>query len=136
MPIPGHFEDLPSAPGRPRETRRQLQLEAEGALPSGDAARVLIHNVSASGLLIETTVTLHEGERIEIALPGAGPAPAAVIWSSGALYGCRFKTPLSPGVLSALQLRSDAAPSPAPAATPAPAPPTARRQGPPGSPRG
>lgn len=117
MPIPGHFETVPAGPGRPRESRRRLQLEAEGALASGHAARVMIHNVSASGLLIETPVPLAEGERIDIVLPQLGPTPARVVWNSGALFGCRFDQPLPQAGLSALQLRAETEAPPPPATT-------------------
>lgn len=113
MPITAHFEDPPGGPGQSRARRRVLQLEAEGALGTGEATRVLIHNVSAGGLLIETATALAEGETIAIDLPLAGQTPAEVIWASGTFYGCRFAGGLPLAVLSAMQLRAEAAPLPA-----------------------
>lgn len=107
MPITARFAD---EHGQPRAPRRMLLLEAEGALPSGEAAIVTIHNVSASGLLLETATALEEGETIAIDLPLAGATPAEVIWTSGAFYGCRFPAGLPLAVLSAMQLRSMASP--------------------------
>ena len=51
MAIAAHFETY--AQGTARSSRRTLLLEADGALPSGEATRVLVHNVSHTGLLID-----------------------------------------------------------------------------------
>lgn len=118
MPITAHFEDLPVNPMRPRAARRQLLLEAEGATAAGQAASVLIHNVSVGGLLIESPVELAEAERIEIVLPEVGNTIAHVVWRSENFYGCRFDLQLPEAVLSALELRSKAAAPPAPPAAP------------------
>ena len=106
MPITAHFEDAHAADGQPRAKRRRLLLEAEGALESGKAAQVLVHNVSETGLLLETSGELDIGEAIDLTLPEAGNARARVAWASGQLYGCAFDTPLSTAALSAAQLRS------------------------------
>ena len=110
MVISAHFEPQDAGTATPRPQRRRLQLKVSGALPSGDAADVLIHNVSATGLLLETETTLSEGERIDIVLPDVGPTSASIVWTSERFYGGRFDAPLSVAVLSALELRSTAAP--------------------------
>ena len=106
MPIPAHFEDLPIDPYRPRVARRQLLLESEGSTASGQTARVLIHNVSATGLLLESEVELAEAEQIEIALPHVGATPAHVVWVGENFYGCQFDTPVPASALGALELYS------------------------------
>jgi len=115
MPIRAHFEDLPVDPHRPRAPRRELRLESEGATASGETARVLIHNVSVTGLLIESAVRLAEDERIAIALPQVGSASAHVVWANENFYGCRFETPLPASALGALELYAQIAVAPAPA---------------------
>ena len=110
MVISAHFEPSLETGEAPRPDRRRLELKVSGALPSGDAADVLIHNVSATGLLLETETALSEGERIDIDLPELGPTPATIVWSDEKFHGGHFDTPLSAGVLSALELRSAAAP--------------------------
>jgi transcriptional regulator with XRE-family HTH domain len=110
MVIAAHFEPLPQLSGKQRAQRRRLQLEAVGALASGGTAAVVIHNVSATGLLLETATVLSDAERLEIELTGEDSAVAQVIWTSGRFYGCRFDTPLPGGTLSALELRSAALP--------------------------
>lgn len=105
MAIAAHFDDISKPAGTPREPRRKLLFEAQGSLGSGSTASVLIHNVSASGLLIECQTPLELGEKIEIDMPHAGETRAKVIWTSGNLFGCQFDTPISPATLSAAQLR-------------------------------
>lgn len=105
MAIPAHWEEAGATSETPRQPRRKLLLEAEGALPSGASAGILIHDISATGLLVESTLSLAIDERIAIALPEAGETWAAVVWESGKLFGCRFDAPISPAALSAAQLR-------------------------------
>jgi transcriptional regulator with XRE-family HTH domain len=101
QPAPG--ENLrPDHRGAPR---RALRLEASGILPDGREANVTIHNISAAGLLIETTLELARGETLTLDLPQAGRVEAAVVWRSEALHGCAFATPLGAGALAAAQLQ-------------------------------
>lgn len=109
MVIPAQFEASAVDPRTERSPRRRLRLAVSGALASGDAAAVLIHNVSATGLLLETKTALSEGERIEIDLPEIGATVATIVWSDASYHGGHFDSPLSAGVLSALQLRGEAA---------------------------
>lgn len=110
MVIAAHFEPVSPDNETPRPPRRRLQLEVSSALPTGGAAQVLIHNVSSTGLLLETETALSEGERIDIDLPDLGPTAATIVWSDEKFHGGHFDAPLSVGVLSALELRSAAPP--------------------------
>lgn len=105
MALTAHLDETGEVPGRPRQPRRTLRLETAGELASGERTTVLIHNVSASGLLMQTAAALREGEEIDLDLPHAGESRARVVWSNGTLYGCQFDTPLSTAALSAAQLR-------------------------------
>lgn len=102
--------------------RRDLRLEASGMLPGGQDANVTVHNISVTGLLLETGVDLVSGETLSLTLPEAGVVEAVIIWRSGQLYGCAFSAPLSPAAIAAAQLQglpvSEAGPVPAPAAPP------------------
>ena len=106
MAIVAHWEATEASTRRPREPRRKLLLEARGALPSGASAEILVHDISTTGLLLESAVPLGIDEKIGIELPHAGTTWATVIWTSGKLFGCQFETPISTGALSAAQLRS------------------------------
>lgn len=108
MVITAHFKETPKPAGKPRAPRRKLQLEARSALGSGDATSVLVHNLSETGLLLESQVTLAVGEKIEIDLPQAGATSAKVIWAGSNLFGCEFDSPISAAALSAAQLRGNA----------------------------
>lgn len=102
MVIAAHLEE---SDGKPREPRRKLRLETQGALPSGVETNVLVHNVSATGLLLQSEIPLETGDTLEIELPENGATAAKVIWTSGPLFGCEFETPISAATLSAAQLR-------------------------------
>ena len=84
----------------------RMRLEAPGSLAGDEGATVVIHNLSASGMLIETASELAVGQRIMVALPEAPDLAATVVWRSEALAGCRFDQPLSRSTLSAAQLRN------------------------------
>jgi transcriptional regulator with XRE-family HTH domain len=105
MAIAAHFENTTTDNRAPR---RQLRLEAAARTPGGTTTQVLIHNVSESGLLIETSAKLAEAERFDVVLPDGGPTAAIVVWHSVKLYGCRFAEPLAAWELDALQRRSEA----------------------------
>ena len=92
--------DLRGAP------RRLLHLEVTAAKPSGQSVQALVHNISETGLLLETSTSLEIGDEVTILLPRKAEATALVIWASDGLYGCKFAAPLTRAVLSAAQLQS------------------------------
>lgn len=94
--------------------RRTLRLVAEVSY-SRDSARVLILNLSESGVLIETAAVLTVGESFELELPQAGAVIARVIWQRGREFGCEFDTPVSKAAVSAALLRSPPSGQTAPA---------------------
>jgi hypothetical protein len=97
----------PKSAGSSRRTadRRKLHLPTEGVTTSG-TSEVLILNVSKTGLLLETSGDLSEGETIELDFPEATGVRAVVKWSSGSLFGCKFQKPLTRAALSAALLRA------------------------------
>jgi hypothetical protein len=88
--------------------RRKLSLAAHGATAAQMFATVVIHDLSETGVLIETNEKLVTGERLEIDIPEAGAPAAAVMWSSGRYFGCQFDQRLSKAAVSAALLRSAA----------------------------
>ncbi|WP_168453618.1 helix-turn-helix domain-containing protein [Sphingopyxis microcysteis] len=104
MAIPAFIEKAPSG-GTARSTRRTLRLRLQGRAGGGDL-NVSVHNISATGLLLEGDAALAVDDRVDIDLPHAGVTRARVIWVSGSLYGCQFETPISSATLSAAQLRA------------------------------
>ena len=87
--------------------RRTLRFETVGERAPGGAQPVQVHNASTTGLLLESDNTLTVDDALDIDLPHVGVTTAHVVWTSGALYGCRFDEPISEAALSAAQLRSE-----------------------------
>ena len=108
MPIAAHFEPAAHSDDPRHSVRHTLHLEATGATASGEHAQVTVHNISVSGLLLETTAALEIGETLVLDLPEVGNWRATVGWVSANFYGCQFDAPLTPAELSAAQLRSAA----------------------------
>jgi transcriptional regulator with XRE-family HTH domain len=105
MTIKAHLD--PAAPSGDgiddrRAERRELWLETSGVLPSGLAANVVVHNISAAGLLLETDLPLERGETLIMHLPQTGPVTAVIVWRSDDLYGCAFERALGETALTAL----------------------------------
>lgn len=105
MSILGKFEQE-NAIDRRSSARRRLLLESAAAPASALKAPVLIHDISSSGLLIETATPLAIGDVIEVEIPETGTTSATVVWDSGQFYGCRFDEPLPRPALSAALLRA------------------------------
>jgi len=82
-----------------RALKLQSVLAAEGEV-------VTIHDISNTGLLLETKVRLVEGQRLDVDLPEIGFTQAEVVWSSERFFGCRFDTPVSKAAVSAALLRN------------------------------
>jgi len=114
----GSLESKAHADMRRGATRRKLQLDVGGTTSSGANAKVIILNISETGVLLRTSAVLSIGERLEVALPQAGARAAQVMWASGDLFGCQFEAPISRAAVSAAQLRGT--PEPAKDATDGP----------------
>lgn len=108
MSILAQFEQHPEPADRRRSPRRSLKLEVAGTPPAAPEMRVIIHDLSLTGLLIETSASLTVGERLQVQIPEAGTVEAEVVWNSGRLFGCAFRKPISRASLSAALLRSPA----------------------------
>jgi len=91
-------------------SRRKLSLVARGATAAQEFATVVIHDLSETGVLIETKVPLAPGEPLEIDIQEAGTAAATVVWNSGSFYGCQFERRLPKAAVSAAILRNAARP--------------------------
>lgn len=109
MPIKAHL-DQPQSGGENRKfERRSLLLETDGALPGGSKGNVTIHNISESGMLIETELDLAVGAQLVVDLPHDQAIPASVVWASENLYGCKFGRDIGLAALSAVQLKASPA---------------------------
>lgn len=106
MPIHAMIEQEQGADDTRGAARIHMRFEAAGSFDGGQGAVVVIHNLSATGMLIETASDLVIGQRIAVTLPEAPECTATIVWRSEALAGCRFDRPLSRAALSAAQLRN------------------------------
>lgn len=106
MAITGTITSEEQGPGHRSADRLLLQLNTRGVTADGHAATVLIHNLSATGLLVETQLDLPLGRKLSVELPEVGEVSASVVWRGDRLAGCRFDEPISQAVLSAAQLRN------------------------------
>jgi len=104
MAISAQLQITPAADRR-GWTRRSLSLVSS---LQGTGTEVTIHDVSSTGLLMETAAELAVLDDLEIELPEAGFTAAVVVWSSGRFYGCQFKDRISQAAISAALLRSPA----------------------------
>lgn len=105
MALKAHLETSSAPVENRRHPRRALRLETSGSLPSGLEANVVVHNISAAGLLLETRLPLNEGDVLAIVLPDIGPVGAEIVWQSERLFGCAFEQALGEAALAAAQLR-------------------------------
>jgi transcriptional regulator with XRE-family HTH domain len=119
MAMTVYLNDVPRSAGKGRAARRQLRLPLHGSKATGGEIEALVHNISATGMLVESGAPLEIGEVIEVNLPHSGKTAAKIIWTSGRLAGCQFEMPISSATLSAAQLRSVVGPDAHPAEIPA-----------------
>ncbi len=105
MVLKAHLDTASNVLDDRREPRRGMQLETSGTLSGGLEANVTIHNLSTSGLLLETSLPLEQGEVLEIDLPEVGPVDAVIVWHSEYLYGGAFAETLDAAALAAVQLQ-------------------------------
>lgn len=91
-----------------RDAARQKLYLGARASTGAQAAEVLIHNVSSTGMLLETSIELGKGGDIDVDIPEVGTVQASIVWSSETFYGCQFERPLSRAAISAALLRSPA----------------------------
>src|SRR3990170_3883059 len=111
MPFDARNGMLEVATSGRKAHRRRLRLTSKGTTAAGSATEVLIYDLSATGLLLETSAEIPLGEGFTVEVPLAGKIPATVVWKGGNLFGCRFHKPISTAALSAAQLQSPIEPA-------------------------
>jgi len=74
--------------------------------PAHDRSRVVVRNLSETGLLLQTNAGLEVGETILVDLPGARSIKARVRWHRESCFGCAFDTPLPSSIISAALLKA------------------------------
>jgi len=85
--------------------RRRIRLVVPTSGLRVGWSRALIRDLSETGLRIDTTSPLTEGETLLVELPIAGSVEARVVWKEGTTFGCEFSAPVSRAVVSAALLQ-------------------------------
>ncbi|MEM7666585.1 MAG: PilZ domain-containing protein [Pseudomonadota bacterium] len=68
--------------------------------------RALIHDLSETGLRLETASGLDLGDTLIIELPLSHKEEACIVWNKANTYGCEFLKPVSKATVSAAYLSS------------------------------
>jgi hypothetical protein len=100
------FEETGERDERRARNRRTLRLTAIANLSESRQSAATIHDLSESGMLLETSTSLGPGEQFQIILPLAGPVDTVVVWNSGHFYGCQFGEAVPTAAVSAALLKS------------------------------
>jgi hypothetical protein len=111
MSVLAHIDARPEQRGR-TAVRRKLRVVAQGSRSLQPSTPVVIHDLSETGVLIETEAELLVGEQLDVRLPESGARAAKVVWNSGRYFGCQFRHPVSRAAVSAALLRSPPAERP------------------------
>jgi len=96
-----------------RRGASRLKLSLDSSL-GGSGDDVVIHDLSSTGILIETAANLRKNAQLEVDLPEIGATVATVVWSSGDFFGCQFAKPIPKAALSAALLRNPFEPAAVP----------------------
>lgn len=75
-------------------------------------SRILILDLSQSGLLLQTSAELEVGEKIRIEIPEAGTVEARIVRRNGDRFGAMFDSPIGKAAVSAVLLAAPAEPPP------------------------
>ena len=104
-----NIPDWPSENERRSEARRHLLFATTARGENGDNQPVLVRDISARGLLLETEEGVTLDKVIAIGLPEAGDVEAHVIWQGDKLAGCRLDNHLSQATIDAVREKGEAA---------------------------
>lgn len=103
------ISDWPSENERRSEARRHLLFATTASGQDGESQPVLVRDISARGLLLETEEGMTLDSVIAVGLPEAGEVEAHVIWQGDKLAGCRLDSHLSQATIDAVRVKGEAA---------------------------
>jgi transcriptional regulator with XRE-family HTH domain len=99
----------PSDNERRSETRRHLLFATTARNENGETQPILVRDISARGLLLETEEGVTLDESFSVTLPEAGDVAAHIIWKGEKLAGCRLDNHLSQATIDAVRAKGEAA---------------------------
>ena len=94
---------------RRSEARRHLLFATTAVGDDGESQPVLVRDISARGLLLETEEGVTLDQVVSVNLPEAGEISAHVIWQGDKLAGCRLDDHLSQATIDAVRAKGAAA---------------------------
>ena len=100
-----HIAEPAETADRRRMRRRTLRLDVAARTATTESA-VVIHDLSRTGLLIETDADFEVGETFVLILPEIGAAPARIVRADGKRFGCEFLSPVPASAVSAALLKT------------------------------
>lgn len=80
---------------RRRADRLRMRLESRARVRNGRQVDILVHDLSADGMRIETSHRLEVGDLVAIHLAALPPCAARVMWIARPYAGCVFDEPLT-----------------------------------------
>ena len=86
--------------------RRSLRLDVQGSCSRNGDVHATVHNMSTTGVLIQTDADLAIGEVVNVDIPDVQALSARVMWADQGFYGCSFGAPVSAAIVSATLLRA------------------------------
>lgn len=101
--------EWPDAAERRSEERRHLLFATTVKSLNGETQPVLVRDISARGLLLETEEPGSLDPTVLVNLPETGDIEAHVIWQGDKLAGCRLEAHLSQATIDAVRATGDAA---------------------------
>ena len=102
MAIQARLESFEEA-NRRTSQRRKLRLGSTIGTAGHD---VVIHDLSSTGALLQTSARLEPFDDLDIDLPEVGATHAFVVWNSGEYFGCEFARPIPKAAISAALLHN------------------------------
>ncbi|WP_427965390.1 PilZ domain-containing protein [Altererythrobacter sp.] len=111
LPKAAYISPVEPSAERRGAVRRVVTLGLDVAETRGNT-RVLILNLSRTGLLLQTSAELEVGETIQIDVPEAGQVEAKIVRQNGDQFGAMFDNPIKQAAISAVLLAAPARPEP------------------------
>lgn len=105
MKLRARLIDLPEGVDRRGTERRVLRFDF--AISAGDKGiEASAHDLSTTGLRIETDGILAVGDELLVELPDIPPIEARVVWQDGRMYGCEFLSDIPKRTIGAVVMQS------------------------------
>ncbi|WP_324263121.1 PilZ domain-containing protein [Altererythrobacter sp. H2] len=89
--------------------RRSLEFGFDTG-PSSTRTRVVILDISKTGLRLQSSTHFNIGDKIQLELPETDTLGSSIVWTDGDQYGVKFERPIPQAAVSAVILGAPAFP--------------------------